>query len=153
MIRSFLLQDSDLEGFLTNGVSTLHKSKKRAIIGIINCKFVSLKRILPIVSIILLTAIHSQGQSRTLPQDAADRVVKFYPNPATSFVTFDLQKRNEKGYDIQVFNFLGQVVYEQKNIPSKTTINLTDYNRGVYIYQLRERDGKIIESGKFQVSK
>lgn len=112
-----------------------------------------MKRILPILSIILLTAIHSQGQSRTLPQDAADRVVKFYPNPATSFVTFDLQKRNEKGYDIQVFNFLGQVVYEQKNIPSKTTINLTDYNRGVYIYQLREREGKIIESGKFQVSK
>ena len=131
----------------------MHKSKKRAIIGVINCKFVLLKRILPILSIILLTAIHSQGQSRTLPQDAADRVVKFYPNPATSFVTFDLQKRNEKGYDIQVFNFLGQVVYEQKNIPSRTTINLSDYNRGVYIYQLRERDGKIIESGKFQVSK
>jgi hypothetical protein len=100
-----------------------------------------------------LTAIHSQGQSRTLPQDAADRIVKFYPNPATSIVTFDLQRVNEKGYDIQVFNLLGKVVYEQKNIPSRTTINLSDYSRGVYIYQLRERDGKIIESGKFQVSK
>jgi type IX secretion system substrate protein len=112
-----------------------------------------LKRILPILSIILLTAIYSQGQSRTLPQDAADRIVKFYPNPATSFVTFDLQKANEKGFDIQVYNFLGKVVYEQKNIPSRTTINLNDYNRGVYIYQLRDHDGKIIESGKFQVSK
>jgi type IX secretion system substrate protein len=79
--------------------------------------------------------------------------VKFYPNPATSFVTFDLQKANEKGFDIQVYNFLGKVVYEQKNIPSRTTINLNDYNRGVYIYQLRDHDGKIIESGKFQVSK
>ena len=131
----------------------MHKPKKRTIIGIINCKFVSLTRILPILSIILLTAIHSQGQPRTLPQDAADRIVKFYPNPATSFVTFDLQRVNEKGYDIQVFNLLGKVVYEQKNIPSRTTINLSDYSRGVYIYQLRERDGKIIESGKFQVSK
>lgn len=112
-----------------------------------------MKRILPIASIILLTAIHSQGQLRTLPQDAADRVVKFFPNPATSFITFDLQKGNEKGYDMQVFNFLGKVVYEQKNIPSRTTINLNDYNRGVYIYQLRGRDGKIVESGKFQVSK
>ena len=54
---------------------------------------------------------------------------------------------------MQVFNFLGKVVYEQKNIPSRTTINLNDYNRGVYIYQLRGRDGKIVESGKFQVSK
>lgn len=139
--------------FLKTGVSTLHKSKKRTIIGIINCNFVSLKKFLPIVSIILLTAIHSQGQSRTLPQDAADRIVKFYPNPATSFITFDLQKGSEKSYDMQVYNFLGKVVYEQKNISPRTTINLTDYNRGVYIYQLRERDGKIIESGKFQVSK
>ena len=112
-----------------------------------------MKKLLPIVSIILLTAIQSRGQSRTLPQDVADRIVKFYPNPATSFITFDLQKSTEKGYDIQVYNFLGKVVYEQKNISPRTTINLNDYNRGVYIYQLRERDGKIIESGKFQVSK
>ncbi|HEV8285612.1 MAG TPA: T9SS type A sorting domain-containing protein [Chitinophagaceae bacterium] len=111
-----------------------------------------MKRFLPIVSIILLTAIQSQGQSRPL-QDAADRIVKFYPNPATSFITFDLQKSNEKGYDIQVYNFVGRVVYEQKNIASRTTINLNEYNRGVYIYQLRDRDGKIIESGKFQVSR
>jgi len=131
----------------------LQGSKKRSIIDIIFSNFDSLKKLLPIVSIILLTAIQSRGQSRTFPQDVADRIVKFYPNPATSFITFDLQKSNEKGYDIQVYNFLGKVVYEQKNISPRTTINLNEYNRGVYIYQVRERDGKIMESGKFQVSK
>jgi len=54
---------------------------------------------------------------------------------------------------MQIFNFLGKMVFEQKNIPSKTTINLNEYSRGVYIYQLRDHDGKILESGKFQVSK
>ena len=112
-----------------------------------------MKRFLPILSIILLTAIQSQGQSRTIPQDAADRIIKFYPNPATSFITFDLEKSYDKGYDIQVFNFLGKMVYEQKNVAPKTTVNLNEYNRGVYIYQLRDRDGKIISSGKFQVAK
>ena len=112
-----------------------------------------MKRLLPILSIILLTAIQSQGQSRTLPQDAADRIIKFYPNPATSFITFELEKSTEKGYDIQVFNFLGKMVYEQKNIAPKTTLNLDEFNRGVYIIQLRDREGKIIQSGKFQVSK
>jgi hypothetical protein len=113
-----------------------------------------LKRVLPILSIILLTAILAQGQSRITPlQDAAGPVVKFYPNPATTFITFDFQKGYDKGYDIQVFNFLGKMVYEQKNVPQKTTLNLNDYNRGVFIYQVRDRDGKIIESGKFQVSK
>jgi hypothetical protein len=100
-----------------------------------------------------LTAIQSQGQTRTLPQDAADRIIRFYPNPATSFITFELEKSIEKGYDIQVFNFLGKMVYEQKNIAPKTTIYLDEFNRGVYIVQLRDRDGKIIRSGKFQVSK
>ena len=41
----------------------------------------------------------------------------------------------------------------EKNVPAKTNINLTDYNRGVYIYQVRDHDGKVVESGKFQVSK
>jgi len=134
-------------------IITLHKSKKQAIIGIIKCNFGTLKKTLPILSFILFTAFQLQAQSRTIPMDGPDRIVKFYPNPATSFITFDLQKTIDKGCDIQVFNLLGKVVFEQKNIPLRTTINLTDYSRGVYIYQLRDHDGKILDSGKFQVSK
>ena len=44
-------------------------------------------------------------------------------------------------------------VHEVSNVPEKTTVNLTDFNRGVYIYQLIDPTGKIIESGKFQVSR
>jgi hypothetical protein len=44
-------------------------------------------------------------------------------------------------------------MYELNNITQRITVNLTDYNRGVYIYQLRDRTGKLVESGKFQVSK
>jgi hypothetical protein len=111
-----------------------------------------LRRILPIISFILLIALNSQGQSRVVStQDKP--VVRFYPNPATSFITFDIQNGYEKGLDIQVYNLLGKMVYEQKNVPSKTTVNLTDYNRGVYIYQVRDHDGRVVESGKFQVSK
>jgi hypothetical protein len=116
-------------------------------------KFVSLKRILPILSIILLTAIHSQGQtSRNTPTDAGE-IVKLYPNPATSYITFDLQQNYQKGMAIQVYNFLGRKMYETQNVGEKTTVNLNDYNRGVYIYHLRDQSGRLIESGKFQVTK
>ncbi len=54
---------------------------------------------------------------------------------------------------LQVFNFLGKPVFESPNVPTKTTLNLSDFTRGVYIYQLRDQTGKILESGKFQVSK
>jgi len=112
-----------------------------------------LKKSLPIVILTVFITFQAGAQSRPLQLDGADRVVKFYPNPATSFITFDLQKPVDKGCDIQLFNLLGKMVFEQKNIPPRTIINLTDYSRGVYIYQLRDHDGKILDSGKFQVSK
>jgi len=110
-----------------------------------------LKRLL-LIAFITITANFAQGQSRT--GTATDPVVRFYPNPATSFVTFDFQKAYEAGYSIQIYNFpQGKKVYEAKNMAQRTTINLNDYNRGVYIYQLRDRTGRMIESGKFQVSR
>jgi hypothetical protein len=80
-------------------------------------------------------------------------IVRFYPNPATTFVNFDMQGNYDKGYSVQVFNFLGRKMFEATNINQSTRLNLTDFNRGVYIYQLRDRSGKVVESGKFQVSK
>jgi hypothetical protein len=112
------------------------------------------RRILPILSFILLTAISSQGQERREPvQDGAQRIMKTYPNPAISFIKFDFQKNFEKGYTLQVINFIGKQVYESKNINASTTIDLAAYNRGIYIYQLIDPFGKVAESGKFQVTK
>ena len=114
-----------------------------------------MRRILPILFIILFTAISSQGQSlRNNPgTDGTDPIIKFYPNPATTYISFDLQKSAQKVMSVQVYNFLGKKMYEGKNLGEKTTINLSDYNRGIYIYHLIDQNGKIIESGKFQVSK
>jgi hypothetical protein len=83
----------------------------------------------------------------------ASPIVRFYPNPATSFVTFDFQKGHEKGYSIQVFSFLGKKMFESANVGLKTTVDVSDYNRGIYIYQIFDGSGKMVESGKFQVSR
>ena len=112
-----------------------------------------MKKILLISSIILLTATYSQGQSRSPLSDGNGSIVRFYPNPATSNITFDFQKNLEKGHTIQLYNFLGKKVFEATNLNQRTSINLSDYTRGVYIYQLFDKTGKLIESGKFQVSK
>lgn len=108
-------------------------------------------RILLILSIILLT-IHSNGQTRVGPLPDAV-VVRFYPNPATSVITFDLNKGFDKGYTLEVYSFLGKKMYETANFSQRTTISLSDFTRGVYIYQVHDRSGKMVESGKFQVSK
>ena len=113
-----------------------------------------MKRFLPIISFILLTAITSKGQSSREPSpDAAQRIMKFYPNPATTFIKAEFQKNFNAGYTLQIINFIGKQVYEAKNVNSSTTLDLSNYTRGVYIYQLKDPLGKVIESGKFQVSK
>lgn len=111
-----------------------------------------MKKILLISSIILLTATYSQGQSRPI-SDVTGAILRFYPNPATTQITFDFQKSVDKGLTIQLYNFLGKKVFEATNLTQKTPVNLSDYNRGVYIYQLFDKTGKLLESGKFQVSK
>jgi Secretion system C-terminal sorting domain len=114
----------------------------------------SLKNFLFIASIILFTAVQTQGQITTSNSgDPIGPVIKYYPNPATSFITFDFQDGYQKGYDIQIYNFPGQKVFEQKNLTARTIINLSDFNRGIYIFQLKDASGKIIRSNKFQVSK
>ena len=114
-----------------------------------------MRRILPILSFILLIATHSQGQSsRTTPtSETNDRIIKLYPNPATSYITFDLQKGYQQGMTVQLYSFLGKKVMDVPTTGTKTTINLTDFNRGLYMYHLLDASGRLVESGKFQVTK
>ncbi len=94
-----------------------------------------------------------QLPAQGLKSNSGGPYLRFYPNPATTAVTFDFQKNYEKGYSIQIFSFLGKKMYEANNLSQRTIINLTEFNRGVYIYQLFDKHGKMIESGKFQVSR
>lgn len=84
--------------------------------------------------------------------DGSERLIKMYPNPATSFITFDLQKDVDKGLSIQLYSLIGKKMFETLNVKEKVTVSLEDFNRGVYIYHLIDRNGKLVESGKFQVS-
>lgn len=111
-----------------------------------------MKRLLLIFLILLSTVALVPAFAADGPA-TIDPIVRLYPNPATSFVYFDLGKAINRGYSIQVFSFLGRKMYSATNISQRVTLNLTDYNRGVYIYQLRDRNGKLVECGKFQVSK
>ena len=110
-----------------------------------------MKRFLLIIFIVF-SAVLAQAQSRATSQGPA-AVLRFYPNPAISFVNFEFEKGYEKGYSIQIFNVLGRKMYQASNLNQRTNISLTDFDRGIYVYQLFDRSGKMVESRKFQVSK
>jgi len=115
-----------------------------------------LKKFLLIASILLTIVAHSQTQPRTslASMGTQTSILRFYPNPATTAITFDFQRSYERGYSIQIYNaVLGRKMIEQTNITDKTTIDLSNFTRGIYVYQLFDRNGKLVETGKFQVSK
>ncbi len=98
-------------------------------------------------------ASHAQSAKTSPFSDGGSKIVKLYPNPATSRINFELQNNNEQGYDLIVFNFLGKRIDQFKNLNARTTIELDKYYSGVYIFQLRDRQGNLVESGKFNVVK
>jgi hypothetical protein len=81
-------------------------------------------------------------------------LIKFYPNPATTFIQFDISDiSNLSGATFKIFNFIGKKVYETNQLNERMVISLNDFFRGVYIFQLADRNGRVLESSKFQVQK
>ncbi len=96
----------------------------------------------------------SSAQTKDLSTDGPQqKLVKFYPNPAYNFINFDFEKGYAANYTLVIFNFIGKPVYESKNISSRNNVPLNDFFRGIYIFQLRDKNGTIVQSGKFQVVK
>ena len=88
-------------------------------------------------------------------ESAANEVksIKFYPNPASTTITFELKEPVERGTVLQVFNFLGRQVLTIPISGNRLSVNVTDLIKGVYIFQLRTSNGRILETNKFQVSR
>jgi hypothetical protein len=82
-----------------------------------------------------------------------NKVIKFYPNPAISYITFEVAKEPNKTYSLQIFNFMGRKVKDVSDLTAKTVVNLSELVRGMYIFQLKDANGKVTDSGTFQINK
>lgn len=113
-----------------------------------------MKRIFYIL--ILIAGFHFSGQAQvksSFPTGFAVKTVKFYPNPAVSFINFEFLKNYDQSYSLEIYNFIGKKIAGIKPSDKKIILPLTDIYRGVYIFQLKDKQGTIIEAGKFQVVK
>lgn len=77
------------------------------------------------------------------------KIAKCYPNPAVSVINFEFSSNVSA---LQIYSFTGKKMSDISITSSKITVTLdNNYYRGLYIYQLRDKSGRIIETGKFQV--
>ena len=98
--------------------------------------------------------VKAQSRVAGFPDIGSTATVRFYPNPASSYITFeDFLRKYDKNYHIQVFKKKKKKVAEFNLGDPKNILNLSDFFRGIYVFQLKDASGKIVESGKFQVNK
>ena len=110
-------------------------------------------KIFYILLISLLLTSKGFTQARLPQQQEVPAAVRCYPNPAITQITFDFQYPSPRDYSLQIFSFIGKKIFDQSLSNQKTIIDLSDYYRGLYIYQVKDKSGKVIDSGRFQVSK
>ena len=107
-----------------------------------------------LLSFILLITVRAKGQARDPLPDQDHKVVKkFYPNPAVSYVIFELDKEPNHAYTLQIFSFIGREVRMVPDIQDKAQISLGDLARGLHTFQLKDQTGRVTDSGIFQITK
>ncbi|GGH74584.1 hypothetical protein HNQ91_004772 [Filimonas zeae] len=101
--------------------------------------------------VLLIAAICAFSRSDIWEAGTSVAVVKCYPNPATSFINFEFATEIDKTHTLYIYSFVGRKMYEQPVTGKKVVVTLNNYYRGIYVFQLRDKTGRIIETGKFQV--
>lgn len=106
--------------------------------------------------IIVLMGFSTTGISQVKPVSPEKdvlKVTKLYPNPAVSYINFEFDQKPDRPFNIIIFSFIGKKVEDIRASDQKVTVPLTEFYRGLYIFQIRDLEGNIVESGKFQVVK
>jgi hypothetical protein len=117
-------------------------------------------RIPAIISLLLLlstgTVLAQNSQAKVVTpsnQTVQSRNTRFYPNPATSAINFEIPRSAGEVQGLRLFNFLGKKVLDLPRVSTNTRIDLTALGRGIYIFQVLDANGRVVESGKFSIEK
>jgi len=77
-------------------------------------------------------------------------VCSLYPNPSNGVFTIAMGGVGG-AVQIEIFDMLGQKIYQNTIEPTNTNINLIGLNAGTYLYRIMNQSGNSISSGKFSI--
>lgn len=88
--------------------------------------------------------------------NAAINGLKIYPNPAQSYINFDLTLNKSGNTSIRIMDVTGRIVLNEDKGKltagnHKLSLNIADLSNGVYIYQVMVGDE--ITNGRFSIAK
>ena len=67
--------------------------------------------------------------------------MSIYPNPTDGILNIEVESMTR----ITIFNTMGQVVYDNEVVSDKETIDMTQYNEGMYLLRITTENGMMTE--------
>lgn len=107
--------------------------------------------IIPIYLFGLTFTSFAQNKIASINGDPSAKLIKYYPNPATTAINFEFIQGYDKSFSLQLYNFMGKKVLDVNKLYQLNNLSLNGFYRGVYIFRLSDKNGNVVESGKFQI--
>lgn len=98
-------------------------------------------------------SLEGKSQLKRIVFEENVRKTVIYPNPARSFLQIQYKQPMNIPEVLVVYNFLGKKQLEVSKPGNNVYVDLAEFKRGLYIFQFRDSNGRILDSGKFQVEK
>lgn len=73
-------------------------------------------------------------------------LIKIYPNPANHQIQIVCE--NIESATLNVYNIQGKFVFSKKLNNSNTTIDVTNFSNGIYLFKIIDEDGNILKTEK-----
>ena len=81
----------------------------------------------------------------TSVEDKNGKSIKLYPNPTNSELSIELCAKMDHIKTIKIYNFLGQLVFNNELIDNNITINVASYPSGIYLAKISTINGNYAE--------
>lgn len=102
----------------------------------------------PTGTVINATYLLSTGSIGVNENSNVKTNIDIFPNPANEYITVSGITKNAI---ILVFDSNGKLLTNRILKTFKNTLNVSDYNNGMYFYQVVDLDGRLLNKGKFSV--
>ena len=87
--------------------------------------------------------IHPGGITTYVSQAASANSIAIYPNPSAGVFEISINDNANKKTIINVFNYLGEVIYSEETVQNKTSIDLSGNANGIYFAEIITDKGRI----------
>jgi hypothetical protein len=101
---------------------------------------------------LMFLSLNGMAQAKKTALGEHVKRTSIYPNPARSFVSIQYRHHTVPS-TLVIYNFMGKKLMVTNQPGNNVYIDLAGFNRGIYVFQFKDRNGQILETGKFQVEK